>query len=124
MSENKSEPTTSISKARTLEEIADFWDTHSLADYWDQTYEVEMTFDPSAQRSFEGDSAMNSISTNDEDRIAVYETLDEAREKFGENFGGFVFRLTREQAAALLNGKVIAFDISEREYAGFLTLAE
>jgi hypothetical protein len=32
---------TSISKASTLEEIADFWDTHSLADYWDQTHEVE-----------------------------------------------------------------------------------
>ena len=31
----------SISKARTLEEIAEFWDTHSLADYWDQTHEVE-----------------------------------------------------------------------------------
>ena len=42
---------TSISKARTLEEIAEFWDTHSLADYWDQTYEVEMTFDPSARRA-------------------------------------------------------------------------
>lgn len=24
-----------------LEEIAEFWDTHSLADYWDQTHEVE-----------------------------------------------------------------------------------
>ena len=35
------ELTTSISKAHTLEEIADFWDTHSLADYWDQTHEVE-----------------------------------------------------------------------------------
>ncbi|MGQ9627083.1 MAG: CopG family antitoxin [Anaerolineae bacterium] len=32
---------TSISQARTLEEIAEFWDTHSLADYWDQTREVE-----------------------------------------------------------------------------------
>jgi hypothetical protein len=32
---------TSISKARTIEEIADFWDTHSVADYWDQTTEVE-----------------------------------------------------------------------------------
>jgi len=31
----------SISKARSLEEIAEFWDTHSLADYWDQTHEVE-----------------------------------------------------------------------------------
>jgi predicted HicB family RNase H-like nuclease len=32
---------TSISQARSIEEIADFWDTHSLADYWDQTREVE-----------------------------------------------------------------------------------
>jgi hypothetical protein len=39
---------TSISKARTIEEIADFWDTHSLADYWDQTHEVE--FEVRAQR--------------------------------------------------------------------------
>ncbi|OIO84288.1 MAG: hypothetical protein AUK02_07265 [Anaerolineae bacterium CG2_30_58_95] len=30
--------------------MADFWDTHSLADYDDQTYEVEMTFEPSARR--------------------------------------------------------------------------
>jgi len=34
-------PVTSISGAHTLEEIADFWDTHSLADYWDQTREAE-----------------------------------------------------------------------------------
>jgi hypothetical protein len=45
---NNQEPMTSISKARTLEEIADFWDTHSLADYWDQTHEVE--FEVRAQR--------------------------------------------------------------------------
>ena len=32
---------TPISKARTYEEIAEFWDTHSLAGYWDQTHEVE-----------------------------------------------------------------------------------
>jgi hypothetical protein len=41
MSENNENQLTSISKAQTLEEIADFWDTHSLADYWDQTHEVE-----------------------------------------------------------------------------------
>ena len=41
MSEGDNIQITSISKARTLEEIADFWDTHSLADYWDQTREVE-----------------------------------------------------------------------------------
>ncbi|HET7087032.1 MAG TPA: CopG family antitoxin [Anaerolineae bacterium] len=44
------ERVSSISKARTLKEIAEFWDTHSLADYDDQTYEVEMTFEPSARR--------------------------------------------------------------------------
>ena len=26
----------------TLEEIGGFWDTHSLADYWDETQEVEI----------------------------------------------------------------------------------
>lgn len=31
----------SISKARSLEEIAEFWDTHRLVDYWDQTHEIE-----------------------------------------------------------------------------------
>jgi hypothetical protein len=41
MSEKSDTQLTSISKARILEEIADFWDTHSLDDYWDQTYEVE-----------------------------------------------------------------------------------
>ena len=41
MNEDKQEQVTTISKARTLEEIADFWDTHSLADSWDQTHEVE-----------------------------------------------------------------------------------
>ena len=44
----------SISQSRTVEEMAEFWDTHSLADFEDQTYEVEMTFDPSARRSLVG----------------------------------------------------------------------
>ena len=48
MTENNDKPLTSISKADTLEEIANFWDTHSLADYWDQTYPVE--FKVRAQR--------------------------------------------------------------------------
>ncbi len=41
----------SISRSRSWEEMAEFWDTHSLADYDDQTYEVEMSFDPAARRS-------------------------------------------------------------------------
>ena len=37
MSKNRS----SISKARSYAEIGEFWDTHDLADYWDQTQPVE-----------------------------------------------------------------------------------
>ena len=48
MSEPEDTPCTSISKARSLEDVADFWDTHSLADYGDQTHEV--TFEVRAQR--------------------------------------------------------------------------
>ena len=32
---------TPISRARTPDEIGEFWDSHSLADYWDETHEVE-----------------------------------------------------------------------------------
>jgi len=64
------------------------------------------------------------VINENEDRIAVYETLTEAREQFGENFDSFVFQLTREQIEALRQGKVVAFDIRGREYAGFLKLTE
>ncbi len=40
MSENNEPKVTSISNASSLEEITEFWDTHSLADYENQTYEV------------------------------------------------------------------------------------
>ncbi len=29
---------------RTLEEAGDFWDSHDLGDYWDQTREAPMSF--------------------------------------------------------------------------------
>lgn len=41
MSENKDTQPTSISRARTPEEIGEFWDTHSLDDYWDKTGEAQ-----------------------------------------------------------------------------------
>ncbi len=47
MAENKS----TISQASSYEEMGEFWDTHSLADFEDQTYEVEMTFAPSARHN-------------------------------------------------------------------------
>lgn len=48
MNESDDQQLTSKSKAKTLEEIGEFWDTHSLGDYWDQTHEVE--FEVRAQR--------------------------------------------------------------------------
>ncbi len=41
MNKNKETQTTSLSNAKTLDELAEFWDTHSLADYWDETSEVD-----------------------------------------------------------------------------------
>ncbi len=41
MSENKNTQLTSISQARTLEEISEFWDTHSLDEYWEETSEAK-----------------------------------------------------------------------------------
>jgi len=35
----------SISKARSYREIGEFWDTHDLAEYWEQTYPVEFEVD-------------------------------------------------------------------------------
>ena len=34
-----------ISKASTYQEIGDFWDTHDLSDYWDQTKPIEFEVD-------------------------------------------------------------------------------
>lgn len=41
MAENETQMTT-ISKSRSIEEIAAFWDTHDLTDFEDQTHEVEI----------------------------------------------------------------------------------
>ncbi len=41
MDENKS----TISQARSYREIGEFWDTHDLADYWDQTEAVDFEVD-------------------------------------------------------------------------------
>ncbi len=34
------------------EQIAEFWDNHSLADYWDQTEPVEFEISPNARRRY------------------------------------------------------------------------
>jgi hypothetical protein len=41
-----------IPKMNSYEEIAEFWDTHSLADYWDQTEPAEFEIDPRARQRY------------------------------------------------------------------------
>ena len=36
----------------SVEEMAEFWDTHSLADYWDQLEPVNFELDASARRRY------------------------------------------------------------------------
>lgn len=47
MSDDKNRP-----EIASLDDIADFWDTHSLADFWEETEEVEFEIDPSARRRY------------------------------------------------------------------------
>jgi hypothetical protein len=43
---------TSISKARTLREIGDFWDGHDATDFEDGTYPVEFDVDVQTRRHY------------------------------------------------------------------------
>jgi len=36
----------------SYEEMADFWDAHSVADYWDETEPAEFELDPNARRRY------------------------------------------------------------------------
>ncbi|MBI5565353.1 MAG: hypothetical protein HY870_10670 [Chloroflexi bacterium] len=42
----------SLSQSRTLEDMADFWDTHDAADFDAQTHEVVMEFDLKTRRHY------------------------------------------------------------------------
>ena len=57
-----------------------------------------------------------------DDRIELIDDTAEAREEFGKNYGTFEFRLTREQVEGMLAGNVVVFDISGREYSGFMSV--
>jgi hypothetical protein len=37
---------------KTYEELADFWDTHSLSDYWEQTEPAEFEISPQARHRY------------------------------------------------------------------------
>jgi hypothetical protein len=79
---------TSISKAQTVEEIADFWDTHSLDDYWNQTHEVEfevravrrrrITLDPEIYTQLEAQAHARGVSPETLVNLWVAERLHTA----------------------------------------------
>ncbi len=41
-----------LPQLKSYEEMADFWDEHSLADYWDQTEPAEFEISPQARRRY------------------------------------------------------------------------
>ncbi len=41
-----------IPEMKSYEEIAEFWDTHSLSNYWDQTEPAEFEVSPDARRRY------------------------------------------------------------------------
>ncbi|HSK73677.1 MAG TPA: CopG family antitoxin [Pyrinomonadaceae bacterium] len=71
MSENKDKQITGISQAQTLEEIGEFWDTHSLDDYWDKTREAEfevrakqrkrITLEPQIYKELEAEARIRGV---------------------------------------------------------------
>ncbi|MFZ1701079.1 MAG: CopG family antitoxin [Pyrinomonadaceae bacterium] len=48
MSGNKS----SISKADSYEKIGEFWDTHDVTEFWDQTKEVQFDVEIESQKTY------------------------------------------------------------------------
>ena len=71
MNENDSAKVTSISGARTPEEIGEFWVSQSLDDYWDETHEVEfevrakrrcrVTLDPEVYAELEAEARTRGV---------------------------------------------------------------
>lgn len=41
-----------IPEMSSYEEIAELWDTHSVADYWDSTEPAEFEIDPNSRRRY------------------------------------------------------------------------
>lgn len=72
MNETDKARETPISKAQTLDEVADYWDKHSLADHWDETQEAQfevrakrrrrITVDPDVYSQIEAQARKRGIS--------------------------------------------------------------
>lgn len=48
----KDKSRSSVSKSRSIHEMAEFWDSHDATDWDDQTQEVDVTFDIRARRHY------------------------------------------------------------------------
>ncbi len=89
MSENNPTQLTSISKANTVEETADFWDTHSLGDHWDQTHEVDfiitakrrhrITLDPEVYEQVEAEARVRGVMPETLVNLLLSDRLHELR---------------------------------------------
>jgi hypothetical protein len=89
MSESDDAQLTNISKAHSLEKIAEFWDTHSLADYWDQTHEVQfevrakrrrrVTLDPQIYAHLEAQARVRGVLPETLVNLWLAERLQEER---------------------------------------------
>jgi hypothetical protein len=76
MSGVKKKGMTSISGARSYEEIAESWNTHSLVDYWDAVREVSFTVRATRRRRITIDpAAYSEIEVVDHQRGISAETL-------------------------------------------------
>jgi hypothetical protein len=42
----------SISKSKSYKEMSEFWDSHDLADYWDQTQPVEFEVEVESEATY------------------------------------------------------------------------
>jgi hypothetical protein len=98
MSESEKGKLTSISRARTPDEIAEFWDTHSLADYWDQTREVEfevralrrrrVTLDPEIYEQIQAEARMRGLQPETLINLWLLERLQELRQTSESRYVG------------------------------------
>ncbi len=89
MSKEDKKKTTGISKASDPEQIGEFWDTHSLADYWDETHEVEfevrakrrrrITLDPEVYAQVEAQARQRGISPETLVNLWLSERLPDAK---------------------------------------------
>jgi hypothetical protein len=89
MSDSRHENLTSISEARRMEEIGNFWDEHSLADFWDKTHEVEfevrakrrrrVTLEPEVYQRIEEQARARGIAPETLVNVWLVERLETAR---------------------------------------------